>query len=195
MTVSFPVRVTVKEPRCEPLVPPSLRLPLNLREPLAPLPLPAPPVALVTPWKVIVTAPLSPLEHPCWALEVTTTKVILLVPPEMLPFPPKGSHREEPLFGADPLPATLLDPNREFLPEPAIEEMVTVLLLISNDAFPEYVAEKLTVLDLVEAPAGTGLAARPTTARVARAARILHLSATRGFLSMQLSFPVQARGR
>jgi hypothetical protein len=89
----------------------------------------------------------------------------------------------------------LLEPNSEFLPEPAIEEMVTVLLLMSNDALPEYVAEKLTVLDRVAAPAGPGLAVRPTTARVARAARILNLSAAEGFLSMQLSFPVQARGR
>jgi hypothetical protein len=184
----------VKEPLSDPLVPPNLRLPLNLSDPVAPLPLPVPPVAFVTPWKEIVTAPLSPLEHPCWELDRTTTKVILLAPAEMLPFPPKGSHSEELLFGADPLPATLLDPKREFLPDPAIEEIVTVLLLMSNDALPEKLAEKETVLDWVTAPADPALVAMLTTATTARAPRTLHLVAREGFLTMQLSIRLQAGG-
>ncbi len=194
----------MKAPLCVPLVPPRWSVPLNLRLPVAPLPLPLPPVALATPWKVIVTAPLSPLEQPCCDPDWMTTKVILFAPPVMLPFPPKGSHSDEVLFGAEPLPLALLAPKREFFPEPEIDEIVTVLLSISSEALPEYWPEKETalvsaapvraalagVLALAAAAGKAGLAKRPTVAKAVRTASARNLLVRKGLLTMQVSIPV-----
>jgi hypothetical protein len=95
---------------------------------------------------VTVTGPLSPFEHPCVALDWVTVKLILLDPPTMLPLPPNGSHCAE--APAVPLPLTRLEPKSEFVPEPVIEEIVTLLLTMSNEALPENFAVKLTVLAL-----------------------------------------------
>jgi len=146
LSVNFPLSFTVKEPLCDPLVPARWRVPLNLRLPTAPLALPLPPVALVTPWKVTVIGPLSPFEHPCVALDWVTVKVILLDPLAMLPLPPNGSHCA--VAAAVPLPLSRLEPKTEFVPEPVIEEMVTLLFTMSIEALPENLAVKLTVFAL-----------------------------------------------
>lgn len=190
----------MNEPLCDPLVPPRWRVPLNLRLPTAPLALPVPPVALVTPWKVIVTLPLSPLEHPCCELDWVTTNVILFAPLAMVPLPPKGSHSDEPLFGALPLPLTALFPKREFWPVPDIEEIVTALLSMSSDALPVNLAENLTVLavataivgflaEVLLAAAKAGVADNATAANGTRTPRTRNLFARNRFLTMQLSIP------
>jgi len=131
----------VNEPSWDPLVPPSLRVPLNLRLPDAPLAAPTPPVATATPRKVTVTGPLSLLAHPCCELDRVTVNMILLAPPAMLPFPPNGSHCWE--ASAEPLPFTLLAPKSEFLPKPVTEEIVAWPLLMRSEALPVYLLENV----------------------------------------------------
>ena len=131
----------------------------------------------------------------------------------MLPLPPKGSHSDELLFGAEPLPLTLLDPKSEFLPDPVIEEIVTLLLLMSNDALPEYVAEKVTVFadmlaiaEVTNGPALTNatrapaMRARPpwrTTALAERGTlpRAPWRLSPNDFFNMYASFPATGKSR
>jgi hypothetical protein len=68
---------------------------------------------------------------------------------------------------------TLLAPNNEFLPEPVIEEIVALPLLMSSEALPEYLLENVTFFVFPGAAENAGPADSPT-----------HISATSTTLGM-----------
>ena len=112
-------------------MPPSLREPLNLRLPLAPLAVP--PVTWARPVNVTVTGPLSPLLQPL-DLDSTTFRLSLAAAPAMVPVPVKGSHCAE--EDEVPLPLIVLAPTRVPVPLPVTDEIVTAPLSMSRAALP-----------------------------------------------------------
>ena len=115
----------------------SVRVPLKLRVPVAPLAAPVPPVATRTPWKSTSIGGVS-LPAQAEDFDSVTVKVIVPAAPVMLPVPVKGMGVGQMSVAVceEPLPETVLAPTSVPVPEP-VTEPVAASLTMSSEAVPE----------------------------------------------------------